>query len=109
MEISLTKEANYHTINIKGDLDASSAILLDQEIEKVLKLSTNRLLINCKDLNYISSAGLGVFMSYMQDFKEKNIKMVLFGLSEKVENVFKILGLDSILPIVKDKNEAIQI
>jgi len=45
----------------------------------------------------------------MQDFKEKDIKMVLYGLSEKVKNVFKILGLDSILPIVDNKIEAIEI
>ena len=109
MEVSLIKENNIYIINIKGDLDASSAILLDQEIEKVLNFNTNKLMIDCTELNYISSAGLGVFMSYIQDFKEKNIKMVLYGLSEKVKNVFKILGLDSILPIVENKNEAIKV
>lgn len=108
MEVSLTEENNIYIIDITGDLDASSAILLDQEIEKVLNFKTNKLLIDCNKLNYISSAGLGVFMSYMQDFKEKEIKMVLYGLSEKVENVFKILGLDSILPIVTNKNDAIE-
>ena len=108
MEVSLTEENNIYIIDISGDLDASSAILLDQEIEKVLNFDTNKLLIDCSKLNYISSAGLGVFMSYMQDFKEKEIKMVLYGLSEKVKNVFKILGLDSILPIVENKNDAIE-
>ena len=108
MEISLVEENNSYIIGIAGDLDASSAILLDQEIEKVLNFETRKILIDCGKLEYISSAGLGVFMSYLQELKEKNVKMVLYGLSEKVKNVFKILGLDSILTIVQSKTEAVE-
>jgi len=63
-------------------------------------------MVDGTQLNYISSAGLGVFMSYIDDFKSKNIKMVIFGLSEKVLNVFQILGLDQLMTIVSDKKAA---
>ena len=62
--------------------------------------------INCKDLKYISSAGLGVFVSYLEDFKAKNGKFVFHNMSESVFNVFQILGLDKIMSIVKDEQEA---
>ncbi|MFT6035875.1 MAG: anti-sigma B factor antagonist, partial [Marivirga sp.] len=39
-------------------------------------------------------------------FKEKQIQMVIYGLSEKVFNVFQILGLDQLLNITSDKEEA---
>jgi anti-sigma B factor antagonist len=57
-------------------------------------------------LEYISSAGLGVFMSYIEEFKEKNITMVLFDMNEKVANTFEILGLKELLLIAADKAEA---
>ena len=57
-------------------------------------------------IEYISSAGLGVFMSYIEEFKEKNFKMVIFGMKDKVFNTFNILGLDELLTIVATREDA---
>lgn len=89
-----------------GEIDASSSIELDLAIAKSVGEGYTRILVNCGGLEYISSAGLGVFMSYIEEFKEKNIRMVLFGMSEKVFNTFEILGLNELLTIVKDEREA---
>ncbi len=107
MEITSNKEDNILVIEIDGDLDASSAILLDQEIEIALKNNEQKMVVDCTNLEYISSAGLGVFMSYLQDFEERQVSLVLYGLSDKVLNVFKILGLDNLLKIVNNKEEAL--
>jgi anti-sigma B factor antagonist len=45
-------------------------------------------------------------MSYIDEFKDKNLKMVLFGMNEKVANTFEILGLYDLLTIAPDKAEA---
>jgi anti-sigma B factor antagonist len=89
-----------------GEIDASSSIELDLAIAKSVGEGFIKILIDCSALEYISSAGLGVFMSYIEEFKDKNIKMVLFGMSEKVANTFEILGLHELLKIGKDKVEA---
>ena len=47
-------------------------------------------------------------MSYIEEYKDKNIKMVLFGMNEKVANTFEILGLYELLTIGKDKVQAKQ-
>lgn len=106
MEISTLREDSFCIIAINGELDASSSILLDKAIESVVSQHEANILVDCKNLNYISSAGLGVFMSYLQDFQDKNISLVLFGLNDKVRNVFEILGLDQLLTIVLSKEEA---
>ena len=79
----------------------------DEAIKDTLqKKEVKKILFDCTQLNYISSAGLGVFMSYIRDFENKKIKHVIFGLSDKVKSVFEILGLDKLLHIVKTKEEA---
>ena len=85
-----------HIMIINGEVDASSSIHLDNALGEAVKANEN-ILVDCTNLKYISSAGLGVFMSYIQEMKELNIKLVLFGLSDKVKNVFQILGLDQLL------------
>jgi anti-sigma B factor antagonist len=106
MEISIFNEDKLCIITVDGDLDASSSILLDQAIADAVAGKENNIVIDCSRLSYISSAGLGVFMSYLQEFQDKHISLILFGLNEKVLNVFKILGLDQLLTIVESKEEA---
>ncbi|HRJ29276.1 MAG TPA: STAS domain-containing protein [Cyclobacteriaceae bacterium] len=89
-----------------GEIDASSSIELDLTIAKSVGEGYTKILVDCSALEYISSAGLGVFMSYIEEFSDKNIKMVLFGMSERVVNTFEILGLSELLVIVENKEEA---
>ncbi|MDQ3394856.1 MAG: STAS domain-containing protein [Bacteroidota bacterium] len=106
IEISSRVDANAYIIIIDGDVDASSSIHLDKAIISAIEEDYKYILIDCSRLNYISSAGLGVFMSYIQDFEAQQINLVIFGLSEKVKNVFQILGLDQLLQIVDSEEEA---
>jgi anti-sigma B factor antagonist len=45
-------------------------------------------------------------MSYIEEFKDKKIRMILFGMNDKVANTFEILGLNELLTISKDKVQA---
>ncbi len=107
MNITTLKENQYYILLIDGELDASSSITLDNALTEALSKKESKILVDCSRLNYISSAGLGVFMSYLQDFETEKISMVLYQVSEKVKNVFTILGLDSLIKIVANKDEAI--
>lgn len=95
-------------IIVKGEVDASSSIHLDESINKATQ-SHKKILINCTELEYISSAGLGVFMSYINELEDKKIRMIIFGLSDKVKHVFQILGLDQLLRITETEEQAKQI
>ena len=106
LSINKTAKGNHLTIKLKGEVDASNSVELDEVIQEALNAKRKYILIDGNELDYISSAGLGVFMSYIDDFKSKNIKMVIYGLSEKVLNVFQILGLDQLMTIASDKKEA---
>jgi anti-sigma B factor antagonist len=107
INITTTTEGDIHIVMVEGDVDASSSIHLDEALTELANDDTVQfILVDGTSLDYISSAGLGVFMSYIDDFKSKNIKMVLFGLSDKVLNVFEILGLNQLMTIVSDKKEA---
>ena len=104
INIDTVVENGVATLKLRGEVDASSSIDLDNAISNAKSDGHKKILIDAVELNYISSAGLGVFMSYIKDFEKEGIKLVLFGLNEKVLNVFKMLGLDQLLSI--ESNEA---
>ena len=109
IHIKRLQEDGADIIALIGEIDASSSIELDLAIAKSVGEGFTRILIDCSALEYISSAGLGVFMSYIEEFKDKNIRMVLFGMNDKVGNTFEILGLNELLHIRKDKSQAKQL
>jgi anti-sigma B factor antagonist len=106
IHIKRLQEDGADVIALIGEIDASSSIELDLAIAKSVGEGFTKLLIDCSSLEYISSAGLGVFMSYIEEFKDQKITMVLFGMNDKVDNTFEILGLRELLTIGKDKEEA---
>ena len=106
VHIKRLQEEGADVLAIVGEIDASSSIDLDLAIAKSLGEGFKKILVDCSALEYISSAGLGVFMSYIEEFREKDYKMVIFGMKEKVANTFNILGLDELLTIVPTKADA---
>jgi len=108
IHIKRLQEDGTDVIVLIGEIDASSSIELDLAIAKSVGEGYTKILVDCSSLEYISSAGLGVFMSYIEEFKDRKITMVLYGMNEKVANTFDILGLNELLKIGKDKVQAKQ-
>jgi anti-sigma B factor antagonist len=109
VHIKRLQENGADIIAVIGEIDASSSIELDLAIAKSVGEGFKKVLVDCHALEYISSAGLGVFMSYIEEFRDKKIQMVLFGLKEKVANTFEILGLAELLHIRESKSEALKL
>jgi anti-sigma B factor antagonist len=106
MELAIHIDHDDCTIILDGDLDASSSIQVDQAIEHVMHANVKNILINFHELDYISAAGLGVFISHINSMHEKDITLVLFDMSEKIKNIFTVTGLDKIIPIVSSAEDA---
>jgi anti-sigma B factor antagonist len=109
LEISVKEEKQHHIIALRGEVDASNSVELDEAMQGLLERGSKLILVDGTELSYISSAGLGVFMSYLEDFQDREVTFVIFGLNEKVFNVFHILGLDQLITMVGSHQDALDI
>lgn len=107
LRLEKSKQNNYDILSITGEVDASNSVILDEAIQELIAGGSKFILIDGKNLEYISSAGLGVFMSYLEDFQEQEINLKICELTPRVYEVFKILGLDQLIPIYQDKTTAL--
>jgi anti-sigma B factor antagonist len=87
----------YH-ICLCGELDACSSLLLDEAINKAIRKHPSEISVDCQALYYISSAGLGVFISYLQTLSAENISLVLHNLTPAVKSTFDCNGVLSFAP-----------
>ncbi|MCC9167294.1 STAS domain-containing protein [Pontibacter harenae] len=84
-------------VKINGELDASTCVAADSCLHKVVSLAVTTVAIDCQNLSYISSAGIGVLISVYHACTLKGISLALCGAQPKVRNVFQILGLHKVL------------
>ncbi|GAB5518065.1 MAG: STAS domain-containing protein [Rhodothermales bacterium] len=95
-------------LDLKGELDAHTAPELEAAIEKCRDEQKYFLIINGAALQYISSAGLGVFMAYIEEMREAGGDIKIAALQPKVFNVFDLLGFPMLFDIVDDEAEALE-
>lgn len=94
-------------IELKGYLDAHTATDLENAFQRLLNDKKYNIVVNCRDLSYISSAGLGVFMAYIEDVRKNKGDIKLTNMSAKVYNVFDLLGFPILYEIFKEEKEAV--
>jgi anti-sigma B factor antagonist len=102
MELTTHLADNAYTIILKGDLDASNSLVLDQAIGDAYARSPRQVRIDCQQLQYISSAGLGVLISHLEELSSRHIGLVLSNMSPKITEVFHVLGLDAFFTQLPD-------
>lgn len=105
MEIKREDHETYTTLAPQGDLDANSSIFLDEAIQELIQGDNSRIHVDCGSVPYISSAGLGVFISHLDEIKSRNGELIVSGPNPSVSDVFQLLGLDQLLTILKDRKE----
>ena len=106
MEINESQHGNYTTLSPIGDLDANSSMQMDEKIQANIDQDIFNIHVDCSQLQYISSAGLGVFISFMDELSAKGGKFVFSGMTDNIFKVFQLLGLEQLMEIVESPGAA---
>lgn len=107
LSIQVIEEASYVSLNLKGEIDASSSIHVQETLQDLLENGKKRIHVNCEELDYISSAGLGAFMAFAEEIQSSNGNIVFSNMKPKIYNVFQLLGLDQVMNIVEDSQQVV--
>lgn len=106
-KIALRERDTVNILELKGYLDAHTAPKLEEAFQNLLRTERYNIVVNCRDLSYISSAGLGVFMAFIEDVRKNKGDIKLTNMTPKVYNVFDLLGFPLLYEILKDEQEAV--
>lgn len=96
MEITQEKKGNINIIKVKGRLDASTSNKLEEALNEFTNQEKARVIVDCAELEYISSAGLRVLLATAKKFQQNAGKIYLSTLNTNVKQVFEISGFISI-------------
>lgn len=104
--VTTDSEDNFAVIRLDGAVDAHTAPQFEDAVQKVIDDQQNYIVVDCTKLTYISSAGLGVFMGFVEEVRDAGGDIKICGLSEKVKQPFEILGFESLFHFCPDVESA---
>jgi anti-sigma B factor antagonist len=90
-----------------GELDAHTAPEFEAALLHALAQGDARLVVDGAGLDYVSSAGLGVFMACLEPAREAGGDLKVAALSPRVFEVFSLLGFPEVLDMAPTVAEAV--
>jgi len=93
-------------IEAEGFLDAHTFEEMENLISSVFRQNCFKIIVRLEKLDYISSAGAGVFVGAIGRAKENGGDIVFLKPSPNVKEVFDLLGLSAIFQFAETREEA---
>jgi len=98
LNIRKKQEDGTLTVTLEGAVDTHTAPVLLSEVEPMLD-SLTALTLDFEKVDYISSAGLRVLLTFEQILEEQEKSMELIHVSEIIRDVFEVMGFTDIMNI----------
>lgn len=99
MQVEIKEVAGVLTGVFAGRLDTAAADQCNKDMQPLFENASKELCLDCKDLEYISSSGLRLFLSLRKEVGAKGGKLIVANLNDEVHNVFNLTGFAKLFEI----------
>ena len=94
-------------ISVKGYVDTTTSAELEESLKRLLRKGRFDIVIDLKEVNYISSAGWGIFISEIKEISENGGDLKLAAMIGDVYEVFELLEFQTSLESYESVNDAV--
>ena len=95
-------------ISVRGFVDTTTSAELEESLKRLLRKGRYDIVIDLGGVNYISSAGWGIFISEIKEIRENGGDLKLAAMIGDVYEVFELLEFQTILESYDTVEEAIR-
>jgi anti-sigma B factor antagonist len=97
------------TLVLKGFIDSTNASLLSEVLEGCIAKNQFSIILDFKEIEYVSSAGWGVLISKIRDIREKKGDILLTGMVEGVNSIYKLMELNLVFKSFRSVKDALSV
>jgi len=95
-------------LSVQGYVDTTTSAELEESLKRLLKKNRFNIVIDLGNVNYISSAGWGIFISEIKAIRESGGDLKLAAMIGDVYEVFELLEFQTILECYDTVEEAVK-
>ncbi len=109
MKLNFEKKENIIIVHLEGRFD----VYVSEEHEKAISLLladelSSHLILELQAVEYLTSSGIGMFVTIMNKLKQRERKMAICGLNEIVAKILEVVEMAEFFPVFKNEDEAFE-
>lgn len=99
MEVRITQKDNVMTAQLAGRLDTAVSQQVAAELQPLIDNADRTVVLDCKELAYISSSGLRIFLTVRKAAASKGGKVIVRDINNEIRQVFMMTGFLNLFEI----------
>ena len=99
LDVSTREEAGRVVVVAIGEVDVYTAPQLDAELSRLTTEGRTDLVVDLARVDFLDSTGLSVLVKALKRVREADGRLDVVVTSERVAKVFRITGLDQLIPL----------
>jgi len=102
MNIVTIQNGDFLVIKLQGRLDTAQSSIVEKMFLEILDHGHERIILDCEDLDYISSSGLRIFLIAQKKILGVSGTLRICNLQPNIREIFDISGFSMIFSISHD-------
>jgi len=94
-------------LKLAGLIDSGTSQLLEDRFESLVSKGNVKIVVDLSDVDYISSAGWGIFVGEIKGVRKNSGDIKLAGMRPDVREVFDLLEFNALLKPYESREEAL--
>ena len=107
MQIGESRQAGIDIVAPAGRIDTTTVAAIEARLAPLLDAGGLRLVVDFAAVEYISSAGLRVFLVLAKRMRDLQGRLVLCGMPEPVRQVFRLAGFMPLFKVEPSRDAAV--
>ena len=99
MEVKINKTDAVTTVRLIGRLDTPAAQEVSKALEPGMEEAAGTTVLDCSEMNYISSSGLRIFLTLRKAAASRGGKVIIRNISNDIRQVFMMTGFLNLFEI----------
>jgi anti-sigma B factor antagonist len=100
-------QAGKTIVDVSGEVDMRTSRTLQEKLRELVGKKVSPIIVNFENVEYMDSSGLATLVECLQGVRTYDGRLLLYGLSSNLQEVFRVLKLDSIFSMVASEQEAL--
>ena len=108
-EVHLLEATEAYThLALQGRLDSAGAGAVDLELTSQTVARRKPVIVDLSQVPFIASLGIGMLVRIARSLSGHGLRMVAVAPNQPVRHVLELMKLDSLLPVVTTRDEALR-
>ena len=99
MEVTIKQVEKVMTARFIGRLDTPASMEVSRQVQPLIDNADLTIVLDCSQLEYISSSGLRIFLTIRKAASAKGGKVIIRSMNEDIRKVFMMTGFLNLFEI----------